>query len=102
MTDQPTPEEIAEAKAESLNFHQEAVRAGLFATAIDMMENGVPDGAPALLEGALEFAVSLWDRTMTGAGVTPAASREALTRRMRHYLVKHRHQSAVDAREAGK
>tara|TARA_R110000824_G_scaffold401790_1_gene616414 strand:- start:2985 stop:3311 length:327 start_codon:yes stop_codon:yes gene_type:complete len=91
-------------KARTLAVNTEAARAGLFAAAADMLtmmkEAGVEHGEAAVVTGAVEFAVQLWDKTMLGAGNTPKASREALEAQIKFFLNKHR-EIAVSKIEAG-
>lgn len=88
-----TDEEKA-ARRQSLAFNTEAVRSGLFAAALDigdvMKEAGVAEGEAALITGAVEFAVQLWDQVMQSAGNTPKASREAFNRQAQYFFTKHR------------
>lgn len=91
MTEEATNEAT---RAQTLAFNTEAARSGLFAAAIDiadiMRENDVPEGEAALITGAVEFAVQLWDRTMIAAGQTPKASREAFEKQAKFFFKKHR------------
>lgn len=85
---------IEQEKANAMAMNTEAARAGLFAAAADMLEMmrdaGVEHGEAAVVTGAVEFAVQLWDKTMLGAGNTPKASREALETQVKFFLNKHR------------
>lgn len=82
MTKLPTPQQMADERSRQLAMNTEAVRSGLFASAMDiagmMQENKVEDTSAAILDGAILFAVELWDNTMAQAGHSPSNSRKAL------------------------
>lgn len=78
----PTPQEIADARRDKLKMNTEAVRAGMFAAMIDMatmmQANNVDDGSAAIVDGAMLFAVELFDNAMVKAGHAPSVVRKAL------------------------
>lgn len=95
----PTPEQMAEDRAAKLIINIEAVRAGMFAAANDiadmMKEAKVDDADAALIDGAIEFAVELWDNTMVAVGHAPSHSRTALQKNMLKALAKVRAKRAA-------
>lgn len=82
----------AEARAQSLAFNAEAARAGFMAAGLDMMKmmqkNGVVEGEAAILTGAIEFTVQLWEKTMEAAGYPPQIRRAALEKQVRLFIQK--------------
>ena len=87
-------EETPMTRDELIAFRVEAVRSGLFASALDitetMKEAGVEDVGGIIVTAAIEFAVQLWEQSMMAAGHTPKASREALESEVRFYIKKYR------------
>lgn len=81
-----------QARAKSLAFNTEAARAGFMAAGLDMMKvmrkNGVVEGEAAILTGAVEFAVQLWEQTMEAAGHPPQIRRAALEKQVRFFIQK--------------
>ena len=95
----PTPQQMADERAAKLDINSEAVRAGMFAAANDiaemMKENNVDDADAALIDGAILFAVELWDNTMIAVGHAPSHSRTALHKNMLKALAKVRDKRAA-------
>lgn len=95
----PTPQQMDDEPAAKLAMNIEAVRSGLFAAALDiadmMKENNVDDADAAILDGAIMFAVELWDNTMVAAGHAPSHSRKALLANVTKALAKARDKRAA-------
>lgn len=74
-------------------FNVEAVRSGLFNSAMDiaktMQDGKVPHAEAILLTAAVEFAAQLWTQTMLKAGHPPKKIREQLEKEIRFYHRKH-------------
>lgn len=90
---EPTAEEQEKAFRQHMAFNVEAIRSGLFASAIDMAEtmrkNGVPHADAILTTAAVEFAAQLWTQVMYRAGHTPRAIRTELHKQVRYFHRKH-------------
>lgn len=91
--DEPTDEEQEAAFRQHMAFNVEAVRSGLFASAIDiaetMKEQNVPHADAIITTAAIEFAAQLWVQVMIRSGQTPKAAREALEKQVRFFFLKH-------------
>lgn len=79
MSKKQQPDDL---RTQKMNMNAEAVRSGLFASAMDIAElmkaNKVDDASAAILDGAVQFVGELWDNTMLAAGHSPSKSRKAL------------------------
>ena len=68
--------------ADQIVFHAEAVRAGLFSSALDvadtMQDAGIDPviGSSAIMNGAAQFTAQLWQQMTMEAGIAPDVARE--------------------------
>lgn len=81
-----TPEE----KTVRLNFFSDAVRSGLHASALDILQQmeatGVPDAAACLMTGACQFVAEIYEETATKLGLDKAKVREHLLNSVELYF----------------
>jgi hypothetical protein len=98
-----TDEDEQAAFRQHMAFNTEAVRGGLFATAIDIMEemrkNELAHADAILLTAAAEFTAQLWAQVAFRTGIPAKKSRDTLTRELRAFFRKHYRAQTAGAQE---
>ena len=89
----PSPEKEEADWRRSMAFNAEAARAGLFAAALDILDQmkkaGVPQAEAAVMTGAVEMSAQLWQQVSHEAKIPVAKARKTFLGECQHFFSKH-------------